>query len=125
MKITPGASHPKELQAIAIGGQIFNYRAGTHDFACATCHAESGKRIRLQELPNLRAGADARATYATWPGYRMSQGELRSMQHRLWDCFRQQRFPEIGYNSEAIVALTAYLAHNAEGGAFAAPSIKR
>lgn len=124
-KIAAGASHPKEAQAIAIGRQIFNYRAGTHDFACATCHGESGKRIRLQELPDLRAGADARATYATWPGYRLSQGELRSMQHRLWDCFRQQRFPEIGYNSEAMIALIAYLAKNAEGGNFAAPAIKR
>lgn len=125
LKIAAGASHPKELQAIAIGRQIFNYRAGTHDFACATCHGETGKRIRLQELPNLREGSDARATYATWPGYRLSQGELRSMQHRLWDCFRQQRFPEIRYNSEAIIALTAYLARNAEGGAFNAPAIKR
>jgi sulfur-oxidizing protein SoxA len=28
-------------------------RGGTHDFACASCHGEDGKRIRLQDLPNL------------------------------------------------------------------------
>ncbi len=125
LKMTAGATHPKELHAIAIGKAIFNYRAGTHDFACATCHGESGKRIRLQELPNLRERADAQATYGTWPGYRVSQGEVRSMQHRLWDCFRQQRFPEIQYNSEAMISLMAYLANNAQGGVYNAPSIKR
>lgn len=125
LKIAAGSGHPKEARAIAIGQQIFHYRAGTHDFSCATCHGESGKRIRLQELPNLEGGKDAQATYATWPGYRVSQGEVRSMQHRLWDCFRQQRFPEIQYNSEAIIALTAYLANNARGGVYNAPGIKR
>ena len=125
LKMSAGAAHPKELHAIAIGKAIFNYRAGTHDFACATCHGESGKRIRLQELPNLRERADAQATYGTWPGYRVSQGEVRSMQHRLWDCFRQQRFPEIQYNSEAMISLMAYLANNAQGGVYNAPSIKR
>jgi sulfur-oxidizing protein SoxA len=125
LKMTAGASHPKELHAIAIGKSIFNYRAGTHDFACATCHGESGKRIRLQELPNLRDRTDAQATYGTWPGYRVSQGEVRSMQHRLWDCFRQQRFPELQYNSEAMISLMAYLANNARDGVYNAPSIKR
>ena len=47
------------------------------------------------------------------------------MQHRLWDCFRQQRFPEIQYNSEAMISLMAYLANNAQGGVYNAPSIKR
>lgn len=125
LKIAAGARHPKEAEAIAIGRQIFNYRAGTHDFACATCHSESGKRIRLQELPNLRDPREAQATYGSWPGYRVSQGEVRSMQHRLWDCFRQQRFPELVYNSEAVIALMAYLANNGAGGIYNAPSIKR
>ena len=125
LKIAAGASHPKERQAIAIGQQIFNYRAGTHDFSCATCHGESSKRIRLQDLPNLRDPKEAQRTYATWPAYRVSQGEVRTMQHRLWDCFRQQRLPEIQYNSEAVIALTAYLANMAAGGLYDAPSVKR
>jgi sulfur-oxidizing protein SoxA len=47
------------------------------------------------------------------------------MQHRLWDCFRQQRFPDAQYTSEAITDLTMYLARNAAGGAFNAPAVKR
>jgi sulfur-oxidizing protein SoxA len=104
---------------------MFFYRAGPYDFACATCHGEAGKRIRLQELPDLLAAKDAQRAYSTWPGYRVSQGELRTMQHRLYDCYRQQRFPEPKYASDGITALTMFLAHNANGGSFDAPAIKR
>jgi sulfur-oxidizing protein SoxA len=125
MKIDPPQSHPKEKEAYAVGKHIFFYRAGPHDFSCATCHSAADQRIRLQELPNLLTKKDAQSTYATWPAYRVSQGEVRTMQHRLYDCFRQQRFPEPQYTSDAITALTMYLAKNAEGGTFNAPAIKR
>jgi sulfur-oxidizing protein SoxA len=118
-------AHPKEREAYELGRQMFFYRAGPYDFACATCHGEAGKRIRLQELPDLLAAKDAQHAYATWPGYRVSQGELRTMQHRLYDCYRQQRFPEAKYASDGITALTMFLAHNANGGRFDAPAIKR
>ncbi|MBC7415310.1 MAG: sulfur oxidation c-type cytochrome SoxA [Herminiimonas sp.] len=125
MKIAPGSTHPKEVQAYKIGQTIFNYRGGPHDFACATCHAAPAQRIRLQDLPNLTDKTDARQSYATWPAYRVSQGEVRTMQHRLNDCFRQQRFPEPGYASDAITALTMYLAQQAQGGDYNAPGLKR
>jgi sulfur-oxidizing protein SoxA len=35
-----------------------------HDFACASCHGEEGKRIRLQDLPNLTG---TRATASALP----------------------------------------------------------
>ena len=123
MKI--GLDHPKEKEAFSLGEKIFFYRGGPHDFSCATCHSESGKRIRLQELPNLTDSKDARRAYTTWPAYRVSQGELRTMQWRLNDCFRQQRFPELQFTSEASIALTTYLAKKAEGGVFQAPTLKR
>ncbi|HUL96696.1 MAG TPA: sulfur oxidation c-type cytochrome SoxA [Usitatibacter sp.] len=119
------ATHPKEQEAYELGRKIFFYRGSTHDFACATCHGFDSQRIRLQELPNLSKPADARKAYTTWPGYRVSQGEVRSFEWRLNDCFRQQRFPELDYASPAAIALTMYLAKNANGAPFAAPSIKR
>ncbi|CAN5212275.1 sulfur oxidation c-type cytochrome SoxA [soil metagenome] len=125
LKMAAPMSHPKEQEAYAVGKQIFFFRGGTHDFACATCHSAADGRIRLQNLPNLLDNSDAQNAYGTWPGYRVSQGEVRTMQHRLWDCFRQQRFPEVKYTSDAITALTMYLAKNAEGGTFRAPSVKR
>jgi L-cysteine S-thiosulfotransferase len=125
VKMNVALNHPKEKEAYRLGGLMFAYRAGTHDFSCLTCHGEDGKRIRLQDLPNLTTKEGAQKAYTTWPAYRVSQGELRSFQWRLFDCFRQQRFPELLYGSDASIALTMYLARNANGGEFAAPTIKR
>jgi sulfur-oxidizing protein SoxA len=125
MKMNVAASHPKEKEAYEIGKKIFFFRGGPHDFACATCHGADNQRIRLQDLPNLTRTADVQKAYGSWPAYRVSQGELRSFQWRLYDCFRQQRFPELEYTSPASIALTLYLAKNANGGVTDAPSIKR
>src|SRR4051794_16676614 len=46
-------SHPKEQEAYRVGEKLFYYRGGSHDFACTTCHGATGKRIRLQDLPDL------------------------------------------------------------------------
>jgi sulfur-oxidizing protein SoxA len=116
---------PHMKQMYAMGEKIFFFRGGPHDFACATCHGEEGKRIRLQDLPDLTHKGGAQKAYTTWPAYRVSQGELRTMQWRLNDCFRQQRFPDLVFGSPASIALTTYLAYNANGAAFAGPALKR
>ncbi|HLX30052.1 MAG TPA: sulfur oxidation c-type cytochrome SoxA [Casimicrobiaceae bacterium] len=108
-----------------LGEKMFYYRGGTHDFACATCHGDDGKRIRLQDLPNLTKVEGAQKAYTTWPAYRVSQGEVRTFQWRLNDCFRQQRFPELIFGSDASIALTAYLAGRANGAPYEGPAIKR
>lgn len=125
MRVEVPTEHPKEQEAYRIGEQAFYYRAGPHDFSCATCHAESGKRIRLQDLPKLTGGPGAQQAFGAWPAYRVSQGTVRTMQHRLYDCFRQQRFPAAEYGSELLTALTVYMGKNADGGEMAAPALKR
>jgi sulfur-oxidizing protein SoxA len=125
MKMNVSTAHPKEAEAFEIGKRMFFHRGGPHDFACATCHGQDNIRIRLQDLPNLTKPGPAQAAYGAWPAYRVSQGEVRSMQWRLEDCFRQQRFPALDFTSEASIALTMFLAKNANGGVFNAPSIKR
>ncbi len=126
MKIEPQLNHPKEIEMAAVGEELFYRRGGVMDFSCATCHAEEGKRIRLQGLPNLSVpGTAAQATMASWPTYRVSQSALRTMQHRLWDCYRQQRWPVPEYGSDSLTALTVFLQKQAAGGEIAVPSIKR
>ena len=125
MKMNVAANHPAEQEAYEVGKRIFFFRGGPHDFSCASCHGTDNQRIRLQDLPNLLKKEDAQKAYGAWPAYRVSQGEVRSMQWRLYDCFRQQRFPELEFVSPASVALTMFLAKNANGGVFDAPSIKR
>ncbi|MGY8526572.1 sulfur oxidation c-type cytochrome SoxA [Paracidovorax citrulli] len=125
MPVNVALSHPEEKRVYALGQTMFFYRGGAYDFACATCHAVDGQRIRLQDLPNLLKSDGARAAYTTWPGYRVSQGEVRTMQHRIYDCLRQQRFPEPAYGSDVITALTMFLARNANGGTYDGPNLKR
>ena len=126
MKIEAQLSHPKEQEMATVGEALFYRRGGVMDFACATCHSGDGKRIRLQGLPNLsKAGKDAEETMGGWPTYRVSQGALRTMQHRLWDCYRQQRWPVPEYGSDTITALEVYLNKQANGGEITVPSIKR
>ncbi|GAB3630144.1 SoxAX cytochrome complex subunit A [Pandoraea terrae] len=124
-KINVPQSHPKEREAYRVGEQIFYYRAGPHDFSCATCHSESGKRIRLQSLANLTDPKEAAPVFGAWPAYRGSQGTVRSMEHRIYDCLRQQRMPPVEYGSDLVTALTVYLGKNANGGMMNAPGMKR
>lgn len=117
--------HAKEKAAFAIGQQLFNYRAGPYDFSCATCHSQSDKRIRLQELPNLLDPKGAKAAFSTWPGYRISQGAVRTMEWRVTDCARQQRLPQMIFASDAAIALITYMGVQARGEPMAAPGLKR
>jgi len=125
MKLAAPLDHPKEMEAFRIGEQLFYRRAGPHDFACVSCHGESGKRIRLQELPKLTDPNDARKIFTSWPAYRVSQGTVRTMQHRLYDCYWQMRHPQMDYTSEASIALEVFMAKYAKGGEILAPGLKR
>ncbi|MGA1769952.1 MAG: sulfur oxidation c-type cytochrome SoxA [Steroidobacteraceae bacterium] len=119
------SDHPAEQAAYAMGKDFFYFRSGPHDFGCVTCHSQDGLRIRLQTLPNLAKPGGAAETYPSWPAYRVSQGTVRSMQHRLSDCLRQQRLPPVAYNSDLLIALTTYLAQESKGAPITAPGLKR
>lgn len=125
MMISVPQNHAKEKAAFARGQQAFFFRGGPFDFSCASCHGSDEKRIRLQDLPNLLNGAQAQKAFATWPAYRVSQGAVRTMQWRLNDCFRQQRFPDLKYGSLTSIDLITFLGVMAKGGAMDAPALKR
>ena len=118
-------SHAEEQKMRELGQRAFFYRAGPYDFSCASCHGDEGKRIRLQDLPNLTKNPGDGVGFAAWPAYRVSSGELWSMQRRLNDCFRQQRFPYPGFASDVTVALGVYMGVNAKGAESVAPALKR
>ena len=118
-------SHDKEKVMYEVGKRLFFMRSGPHDFACATCHGEDGKRIRLQDLPNLTKTPGDGVGFAAWPAYRVSNGQMWSMQLRLNDCYRQQRFPYPLFGSDATIALGTYMGVNARGAENIAPAIKR
>lgn len=118
-------AHAQERRMYELGKRAFFFRGGPMDFSCASCHGEDGKRIRMQDLPNLTKNPGDGIGFAAWPAYRVSSGELWSMQRRLNDCYRQQRFPYPGYASEVTVALGVYMGVNAKGAESIAPGLKR
>ncbi len=118
-------AHPKEQEAYALGEAMFFRRAGTLDYSCATCHSNTGARIRLQDLPNLLTPEGAAVPMTTWPTYRVSHESVRTMQHRMWDCYWQMRMPDVAWGSDVTIALITYMAKNAEGAELAVPGLKR
>jgi sulfur-oxidizing protein SoxA len=125
LKMNLPQGHAEEKKMFELGKRAFFYRAGPYDFSCASCHGEAGKRIRMQDLPDLTRNPGNGIGFAAWPAYRVSSGELWSMQRRLNDCFRQQRFPYPGYASEVTIALASYMGVNAKSAESIAPAIKR
>jgi sulfur-oxidizing protein SoxA len=125
MRFNLPQGHAEERRSYEIGKRAFFYRGGSHDFSCASCHGEEGKRIRLQDLPNLTKNPGDGIGFAAWPAYRVSNGQMWSMQLRLNDCFRQQRFPYPGFASEVTIALGTFMGVNAKGAESIAPAIKR
>lgn len=125
MKFALPQSHEQEQLFYQAGKRLFFQRGGTHDFACASCHGEEGKRIRLQDLPLLTGNPGDGIGFAAWPAYRVSNGSMWGMQQRLNDCYRQQRFPYPKFGSDVVTALGVYLGVNAAGAKSAAPAIKR
>jgi sulfur-oxidizing protein SoxA len=126
LRMNVGLRHEKEREMYKAGEYLFYRRTGPLDFACVTCHGESGKRIRLQELPNMTKGEEMREVIATgWPAYRGTHSTVRTMQHRLYDCFWQMRLPDLGYASDLSVAITTYLNHSANGGEIKLPGVRR
>lgn len=125
MKFNLPHSTVEEKTMYEVGKRIFFARGGSHDFSCSSCHGEDGKRIRLQDLPNLTKNPGAGDGFGAWPAYRVSNGQMWGMQLRLNDCYRQQRFPYPLFGSDATIALGMYLGVNGKGGESIAPAIKR
>ena len=117
--------HAEERRMFELGKRAFYFRGGPMDFSCASCHGSDDKRIRLQDLPNLTKNPGDGIGFAAWPAYRVSNGEMWTMQHRLEDCYRQQRFPYPGFASDVTVALGSYMGVNAKGAESIAPALKR
>jgi L-cysteine S-thiosulfotransferase len=125
VKMAPGTAHPREKEAFELGQKLFFHRAGPWDFSCASCHGEEGKRIRMQDLPVLYKPEAARPVVATWPAYRVSNSQFKTMQWRLNDCYRQMRMPEPVFASEATNALNMFLTATGKGEPYRGPGTKR
>lgn len=126
LKMDMPLAHPKERASYAAGEYLFFRRSGPLDFSCATCHTEDGKRVRLQDLPNMADSKQMQMVVSTgWPAYRGTQASVRTMQHRLYDCNWQMRQADLGFASDMSVAITSYLNGRAKGGVIQLPGVRR
>jgi len=124
-KMRPGTSHPQEKRAYELGKALFTVRTGLWDFSCASCHGEQGKRIRMSDLPVLSDPKVAGPLIATWPAYRVSNSQMKTMQWRINNCYRQMRTPEPDWGSELVNSMITYLTVQASGATYAGPGTKR
>ena len=124
-KIAVDLSHPKMKEMYELGERAFYYRTGAMDFSCASCHSQDDKRIRATQLPNITKPEGAAAGWGSWPAYRVSNSQFWTMQHRLWDCFRQQRTAEPIFASDVTIALSVFMAGKGNGAEAQWPGVKR
>jgi len=110
MRFNLPQSHAQEKLMYEAGKRMFFTRGGTHDFS---------------DLPNLTKNPGDGIGFAAWPAYRVSNSQMWGMQLRLNDCFRQQRFPEPKFGSDATIALGVYMGVNAKTAESIVPAIKR
>jgi sulfur-oxidizing protein SoxA len=124
-KLDPGTRHPKEKFAYELGEKLFFARTGLWDFSCASCHGEEGKRIRMSDLPVLSKPKVAGPVMATWPAYRVSNSQMKTMQWRINNCYRQMRTPQPVWGSELVNAIHMYMTVTGKGAVYAGPGTKR
>ena len=125
MKMDISLRHQKEKEMYKAGEYLFYRRAGQTDFACDTCHGESGKRIRLQDLVNMTDKQQLQEVVSTWPAYRGAHDTIRTMQWRLSDCIWQMRLPDLNYGSDFTIAMTTFLHYQGNGAVIRVPGFKR
>lgn len=120
----PPMDHPLEVAMRDAGKVLFNRRAGPMDFSCATCHSESGKRIRASVLPNVNDPQEWTKAIS-WPAYRVGHQHVRSSQHRVRGCYWQMRQGQSVAGSDASIALISYWTDAARGQPAILPDMKR
>ena len=125
MRVNISLSHQKEYDMYKAGEYLFFRRSGQTDFGCVQCHGDANKRIRLQDLVHMTDKKGAEEVASTWPAYRGAHFVVRTMQWRLKDCFWQMRLPDVAYESDLTIALTAYLNHQGNGAVIKVPGFKR
>jgi sulfur-oxidizing protein SoxA len=116
--------HPMERAMRDAGEVLFYRRAGAYDMSCATCHLQTGKRIRASVLPNKNRPEEWTKAIS-WPALRVGEYNVRSAQHRIRDCYRQMRHAGIKGGSDTSIALISYWTAAARGQPAILPDMKR
>lgn len=124
----PIAMDEKDKRVLGVinkGKEMWETKRGKRGLACYSCHSKEmvGMRLRMQELPDPNSKEIKAA--ATWPGYRMVQSRVVTLQTRMQQCMKNSAQAVIPHGSEEMVALEAYLTSQVKGETVAVPGLKR
>ena len=109
--------------AYKLGEEVFMERRGGRGLSCNSCHSADviGLILRTQPLPDLGANASG----ATWPAYRMTKSQLRTLQRRFQGCMQNALLAVIPLGSKEMVGLEVYVTEKALDKDIAIPGLKR
>jgi len=121
----PSQSHPMERAMRNAGEEMFYRQSGKLDFSCATCHTETGQRIRASVLPNINNPKEWTKAIS-WPALRVGKSSnIRSPYQRLRGCYWQMRKGRINRQSDAAIAMFSFWKDAARGEPAILPDLKR
>jgi sulfur-oxidizing protein SoxA len=124
-KWNPPMDHPLEKAMRDAGEVMFYRRSSVMDFSCATCHAETGKRIRASVLPNVNLAKEWTKA-VSWPALRVGRSSnIRSPYQRVRGCYWQMRKGKINRQSDAAIAILSFWTDQARGEPAILPDLKR
>ena len=87
---------------VARGGKLWSAAAGRSNRSCVNCHGD--------------AASSMKGVAARYPGVDAATSELLNLEGRINRCRKDQQAAEpLAYESEDLLALTAYVAHQSRG----------
>ena len=91
------------MMAVDKGGALFREHREGEEYACASCHGDSGEKLDLKKI-------------ASYPRYERQQGGLVTLQDQIRQCWETKldRFPLL-YDAAELVMLETYVRNRANG----------
>jgi len=116
-------ANPQMKAAYKLGEEVFMTKRGGRGLSCNSCHSADiiGSVLRTQPLPDLGVNAAG----ATWPAYRMTKSQLRTLQRRFQGCMENALLAVLPIGSKEMVGLEVYVTDLAKGKTIAIPGLKR
>ena len=113
---------PQEKKLYVLGEQLFQVRAGPRDMGCSTCHV-TYKGRRAGVLPYSDVIGEKVAAH--WPAFRYSNDLALTMADRIRTCYSNLGMPAPDYYSDVVIALTLWMAVQANGAKMDLPGFIR
>jgi sulfur-oxidizing protein SoxA len=117
-----GLNTAQEKSLYALGEQLFWVRAGPRDMGCSTCHVTyKGKRAGV--LPYSDVVGEKVASH--WPAFRYSNDSALTMEDRIRTCYSNLSMPAPDHYSDAVIALSLWMAVQSNGAKMDLPGFIR